>query len=45
MQKLILQKSHERKNIHRGIISFQAETARKKGLNNKEAFQQLVRFT
>ena len=43
MQKLILQKSHERKNIHRGIISFQAETARQKGLNSKEAFQQLVK--
>ncbi|MCX7748224.1 MAG: relaxase MobL [Clostridia bacterium] len=43
MQRLILQKSHERKNIHRGIISFTAETAKKLDLNNKDDFLRLVK--
>lgn len=43
MQKLILQKSHEKKNIHRGVISFSAETAKQLDLNNKDDFQRLVK--
>jgi hypothetical protein len=43
MQKLILQKSYERKNIHRGVISFTAETAKQLGLNSKDDFLKLVK--
>lgn len=43
MQRLILQKSYEKKNIHRGVISFTAETARQLDLNSKDDFQRLVK--
>lgn len=43
MQKLILQKSYERKNIHRGVISFTAETAKQLGLNSKDDFLKLIK--
>lgn len=42
-QRLILQKSYEKKNIHRGVISFAAETAKQLGLNSKEDFLKLVK--
>lgn len=43
MQKLILQRSYERKNIHRGVISFSVETAKQIGLNKNEDFLKLVK--
>lgn len=43
MQGLILQKSHEKKNIHRSVISFTAETAKQLDLKNKDDFQRLVK--
>lgn len=43
IQKLILQKSYEKKNIHRGVISFTAETAQQLGLNSKEDFMKLIK--
>jgi hypothetical protein len=43
MQKLILQKSNEKKNIHRGVISFTTETAKQLDLNSKDDFQRLVK--
>lgn len=43
MQRLILQKSHEKKNIHRGVISFTAETAKQLDLKSKDDFQRLVK--
>lgn len=43
MQKLILQKSREKKNIHRGVISFTAETARQLDLNSKDDYLKLVK--
>jgi len=43
MQRLILQKSHEKKNIHWGVISFAAETAKQLDMNNKDDFLKLVK--
>ena len=43
MQRLILKKSHEKKNIHRGVISFTAETARQLDLKCKEDYLKLVK--
>lgn len=43
MQRLILQKSYEKKNIHRGVISFTADTTRQLGLISKDDFQRLVK--
>jgi hypothetical protein len=43
MQKLILQKSYERKNIHRGVISFTAETAKQLELKSKDDLLKMVK--
>ncbi len=43
MQKLILKKSHEKKNIHRGVISFTSETACQLDLKTKDDYLKLVK--
>jgi len=43
MQKMILKKSQEKKNVHRGVISFTSETARELDLKEKEDYLKLVK--